>query len=682
MTATRIGVDIGGTFTDLLCYDDTTGKVLNGKVLTTPAAPEGGALQAVEEVVPQDLLSDAGYFLHGTTVGLNALLERRGAKVGLLTTAGFRDVIELRQGSRKQMYNAFWRPPTPLVERRVRLGVSERVDFGGQVVTPMQEDDILQALSVFEKEGVTAIAIAFLHSYANPVHELRARELLLEAGFDGAISLSHQISGEYRNYERTSTTIIDAFVQARLAGYLDNIKSTLNGSGFQGDCLITRSGGGSMTFGEARKRSFETIMSGPVAGAEGAAELSRRYSLGDLVSADVGGTSFDTALIQNGRPQLLYQGEIADMPVQSPWVDVRSIGAGGGSIAYVDEGGLLQVGPKSAGADPGPACYGRGGVEPTTSDAAFCLGMLGDGRLASGLVLNRELSETALSSVAERLGYTVDQAARGIIAIASAAMAAAIRDITVEQGVDPRELKILAFGGAGPLLATELARELDIREVIIPPYAGNFSAWGLLGADLLRDAAKSQIKPLRQDSLDSCSEDFGRLFEDLFQRGNDASSESDWLAEGALDLRYEGQEHALTIPVELDSSRRILVSIDQLLADFENKYRQVYGELLELPVEIFAVRASLRQQLPARKALPDKGSVDAGFEPDYSHMAYSFAEKEYLPFAHIHRDQLPTAIEISGPVILFEDTTTTYIDADFDLIKESDSCVFLRRKIS
>ena len=679
MTSTRIGVDIGGTFTDLLCYDDTTGEILVGKVPTTPAAPEGGALNAIETAVPEKLLKEAGHFLHGTTVGLNALLERRGAKVGLLTTEGFRDVIEVRRGSRDDMYNAFWRPPAPLVDRQVRIGIKERVDHNGNVRVDLDEAEVKDALELLVSEGVTAIAVAFLHAYANPSHELRVRELIEQSGFDGAISLSHEVSGEYRNYERTVTTIVDAFVQARLSGYLTGIEDSLKGSGFKGECLITRSGSGSMTFSEALGRPFETIMSGPVAGAEGGASLSRNAGLGDLVTADVGGTSFDTALIRDGRPQLLYQGEIEGLPIQSPWVDVRSIGAGGGSIAFVDEGGLLQVGPRSSGADPGPACYGWGGTEPTTSDAAFYLGMLGDGKLASGLVLDRSLAEKALKTVADKLGYTVDQTAQGIIAIASAAMAGAIRDITVEQGVDPRDLSILAFGGAGPLLATELARELDIEKVIIPPFAGNFSAWGLLGASLLRSQARSKIVAFTDEALGECAENMNALVEDLFARGGKSENRSNWTVEGSLDLRYYGQEHSLSIPVALDGAYKITTSLVDIQKTFEENYIRVYGEKLDMRIEIVAVRAALRQELPARKPLPASDKADASYAPEYDKKAYSFSRGEFMNFAYVDRECLANGAVLAGPAILLEQTATTYVDADFQIEVDESGCLILRR---
>ena len=513
--ATRLGVDVGGTFTDLIFYDDTTGEVRVSKEPTTPAAPEEGVLAAVAAAVSREQLGAAAYFLHGTTVGLNSLLTRTGAVVGLLATRGFRDVLELARGDRGDPYNLFWRQPEPLVPRRLRLPVTERIRASGEVWTEFDGEDVRAAAEIFAAEGATSVAVAFLNSYANPAHELAAEQALRAAGFDGEISLSHRISGEYREYERTSTTVIDAYVRPRMATYLRALDGRLREAGFAGETLVTRSGGGATTFAEAEARPFETIMSGPVAGAEGAGELARRLGLDEVITADVGGTSFDTCLVSGGRPQLMYEGSVEGMPVQSPWVDVRSIGAGGGSLARVDVGGLLKVGPGSAGAVPGPACYRRGGAQPTVTDAAFVLGMLGEGKLASGIELDRGLATAALEPLADRLGLTTDETARGVLTIAAANMANAIREITIERGRDPRGAVLMPFGGAGPLFGTLLARELDLREIIVPAHAGNFSAWGLLGADLTQTAARTRIIRLEGDAVEDADAVLGELFSDL-----------------------------------------------------------------------------------------------------------------------------------------------------------------------
>jgi N-methylhydantoinase A len=671
--ATRIGVDIGGTFTDLVYYDESSGAVVVTKVPTTPANPEIGCINAVETGVPAEVLRSADYFLHGTTVGLNALLERQGAKVGLLTTAGFRDVLEIGHGSRSP-YNVSWRPPEPLVPRELRQPVRQRTAHDGEIRAQLERQDIVDALAIFEAADVTSIAVVYLHSYANPAHELETETILREAGFEGYISLSHQISGEYRDYERASTTVIDAFVRARMSGYLDHVETSLGASGFHGTYLMTRSGGGSLSFAEAQERPFETIMSGPVGGAEGAAELARRIGVPNLITADVGGTSFDATLIVNGRTRVLHQGDVAGMPVQSSWVDVRSIGAGGGSIASVDVGGFLSVGPQSAGADPGPACYGRGGALPTVTDAAFYLGMLGDATLASGLVLDRDAAERALASVGDQLGYSPERTAQSIVTIASHAMANLIREITIEQGHDVREFSLLPFGGAGPMMATQIARELGIDRILVPPHAGNFSAWGLLGSDLLRVRARTRVMGVSPRAIDEANDILAELLTNLDQ-GDEVTTNSTDAVEVSFDMRFRGQEHTLVVGASYVDGR-LCESAEELSSLFHDDYQRSYGDSLETPVEIVTVRVARRRVLPARK----ERYGDDRSEPVESAEFYSFAENRRQAFRQVHRGDLPVGERFAGPAIVFEPTTTTYVDSDFGYGVDANGCLIVERK--
>ena len=674
--ATRIGVDIGGTFTDLLFYNDQTLQMLVAKVPTTPASPEEGCVQVVTASIDADLLQQTQYFLHGTTVGLNSLLERKGARVGLLATRGFRDILEIRRGDRDEMYNLFWQLPEPLVPRRLRLPVTGRIRSDGTVHIPFEKQGVLDALEVFIREGVNSIAVAFMNAYANPVHELTAETALREAGFDGEISLSHRISREYREYERTSTTVIDAFVRGRMSNYLRRLESDLRGAGFNGTCLITRSGSGSMTFTEAEGRPFETIMSGPVAGAEGGGELSRHLNLGDLITADVGGTSFDTCVITEGRPTLLFEGKIVGMPLQTPWVDVRSIGAGGGSIAQVDVGGLLRVGPESGGADPGPACYGKGGENACMTDAAFYLGMLGEGKLASGLQLDFGPAEEALQPLADKLGYVLDDTAIGIMDIASASMADAIREITVEQGIDPRKMKLLAFGGAGPLMGTLLARDLDITEIVIPLHAGNFSAWGLLGADLTRATARTNIMRLDEDSMASINVILEEMYSDLAARAGAAGDGDEWVREVGLDMRYKGQEHTLSINVPSENGR-VTTTTEQVRVIFTRNYDRTFGNTMDEPVEIVSIRATVRHALPRRSEEPS--ALNESDETHTSREAYSFTEKKRMDFRILDRTSMQVGAVLTGPAIINEPTATTYLDANWTCEVHSSGCLFISR---
>jgi N-methylhydantoinase A len=660
--ATRIGVDVGGTFTDLIFYDDASGEVVVAKEPTTPAAPEDGVVAAVRSAVADDRIGRAEYFLHGTTVGLNSLLERRGAIVGLLATRGFRDALEIRRGDRDDPYDLFPPPARPLVPRRLRQPVTERIRADGALHATLEENDVRDALAVFDDEGVESIAVSFINAYANPAHELAVEQVLRDAGFAGEISLSHRVSGEYREYERTSTTVIDAYVRPRMTAYLARLEERLRDAGFAGTLLVTRSGGGSMTFAEAERRPFETILSGPVAGAEGAAELARALDLGDVISADVGGTSFDTCLITDGRPQVRYEGRVDGMPVQTPWIDVRSIGAGGGSIAYVDVGGLLRVGPRSAGAEPGPAAYARGGTEPTVTDAALVLGMLGEGELAAGIRLDRELARGAIAPLAEEIGLPIEDVARGILTIANASMADTIREITAEQGQDPRQATLMAFGGAGPVFATLLADELGIGRIVIPPYAGNFSAWGLLGADLTQALARTQILPLTGDGLAAARATLDELFAQLEPRAGSSP-------EVRFDIRYVGQEHTLTIGVDASADAETIRQV------FTQEYERTFGHAMAEAAEIVALRAMRRTPLPrrgeTRPAAQSNGRAPRTLD------AHSFRRGESLPFALVDRSALAAGESLSGPAIVLEQTATTYLDAGNTALVDASGCLVI-----
>ncbi len=655
--ATLLGVDVGGTFTDLVWCDERTGEVIVGKQPTSPDAPERAVIVAVEASLDAERVRDTSLFLHGTTVGLNALLERRGAKVGLIATRGFRDVLEVRRGDRDDPYDLFWRPPAPLVPRHLRFTVDERILADGAVHVPLDLAGVAEALETFEQEGVDALAVSLLNAYANGAHELAVADELRRLGFEGEISLSHRVSGEYREYERTCTTVIDAFVRRRMGHYLQRLEGALGSCGFVGETLITRSGGGAMTFEQAAERPFETVISGPVAGAVATAELARTLGLTSAIAADVGGTSFDTCLISDGQVPVLYQGSVVGLPIQTPWVDVRSIGAGGGSIAHVGAGGLLHVGPRSAGAVPGPACYGRGGSEPTVTDAAVVLGML-PVDLAGGVAISRERAEAALVPLASRLGFdSAADVARGTLHIAAAAMADAIRSITVEQGRDPREAALVAFGGAGPLFGTLLADELDIDTVVIPALAGNFSAWGLLGADLAQTASRTRLMRLDDEAVAQIDTLSAGLFDELEERTPRAGLQRDV----HLDVRYVGQEHTLTVSAP-SSDGRIAVDAAALAAIFERDYARTFGATMDEQKEIVTVRAIVR--LPRELRHAPRGG-DARPARAATVEAWSFAQDGLAQFALVDRDSLRVGDTLSGPAILTEHTATTYLDAGF-----------------
>jgi N-methylhydantoinase A len=661
----RIGVDVGGTFTDLVYLDEATGEVSAGKGPSNPAAVDEAVRAVVSDSVEQPGIRGAGYFLHGTTVGLNALLERKGARVGLLTTEGFRDVLEIRRLLRvdehgDHMWNHLFKTPDPLVGRALRLGVEERILADGSVRKPLAPESVRAAAEVFARDGVECVAIVFINAHANPAHELEAARLLRDAGFSGPLSLSHEVTGQYREYERASTTVVDAYVRPAVGGYLERLESGLRDNGFDGECLITTSSGGCVAFAEARLRPFESVMSGPVAGAVGASRLCAELGLELAITADVGGTSFDTCLLVDGRPRVKYEGEVVGMPLQTPWVDVRSVGAGGGSIAWVERG-LLHVGPRSAGADPGPVCYGRGGTEPTVTDAAVTLGMLARETLAGGLRLDVEGAGAALGELGDWLGLDAERAAQGVLRVAGASMAGAIRAVSIEVGEDPRRAALIGYGGAGPLFAPLLARELGMRTIVVPKYAGNFSAWGLLQQDVVRSAALTIVSPLDEQGIARADETLGRLFAQL-----DARSEKRVAGvvthEAELDLRYPGQEYTLTIPIALDGDR-IAEEPAAIAARFGEAYERNYGHSFDVGVDILSVRAIERTALPRPAAHPPFPSTDGAGRAYSSATAYSFARDEWCEFEVFDRDAVPPGGSFDGPAIVMEPTTTTYVDA-------------------
>jgi N-methylhydantoinase A len=661
---TRIGVDVGGTFTDLIFLDEETGQVTVGKGPSNLAAVDEAVRGVVSASVDEAGVRRAEYFLHGTTVGLNALLERKGALVGVLTTEGFRDVLEVRRLLRvdergEHLWDHLFKTPEPLVARPLRLTVNERVLADGTVHRPLQPESVRRAAGVFAREGVESVAIVFINSHANPSHELEAAALLREAGFSGPVSLSHQVTGQYREYERTSTTVVDAYVRPAVSGYLERLESDLREEGFDGECLITTSSGGCVSFGEARSRPFETVMSGPVAGAVGASTLCRDLGLSLAITADVGGTSFDTALLVDARPRVKYEGEVVGMPLQTPWVDVRSVGAGGGSIAYV-EAGLLHVGPRSAGAFPGPVCYGRGGTEATVTDAAVTLGMLARDTLASGLRLDKDGARAALARVGDDLGLDAEQVAQGVLRVAGASMAGAMRAVSIEVGEDPRDGALIAYGGAGPLFASVLARELGIKTIVVPNYAGNFSAWGLLEQDVVRSAALTIVHRLDDQGVARAEQTLAKLFAQLEER-IDRRVAGTVSHEAEFDLRYPGQEYTLTVPVRLEGDR-ITETPAEIATRFAAAYERNYGHSFpDVGVDVLSVRAIERTSLPRSSDRPATGAGGAPV-PRRTARAFSFARGEWCDFEIIDRDGLRPGDIFQGPAIVLETTTTSYFD--------------------
>jgi N-methylhydantoinase A len=653
-------MDVGGTFTDLVWHEAESGTVKLGKGPSDPADVASGVCDVLTTNLSRERLESSALFLHAHTVGLNALLQRNGASVGLLTTAGFRDVLEIRRGDREVMYDVLWRAREPLVPRWRRLPVRERIGADGTVLQPLDRHDVLAAVAVLNTAAVECIAVVYLNAHANPAHETLTREILLAAGYDGEIALSHEISGEYREFERTSTTVIDAYVRPAVARYLTVLEDRLRAMGFRGKTYVSRSGAGVTDFATGARRPSESIMSGPAAGVVGAASLSRRLGLPLVISADVGGTSFDTSLVFDGQVPLLREGYIDGLPLQTSWVDVRSIGAGGGSLAFVDPGGLLRVGPQSAGAVPGPACYRRGGTKATVTDASAALGMLADGHLAAGVQLDLDLAQSVVAALGRPIGLSPDRAATGVLTVAAASMANAIKTVTVERGIDPRSATLFAYGGAGPLMSTLLARELSISSIVVPRFAGAFSAWGLLTQDITRELSRTRIMRLSLAGLKAANEVLAELFSRLMD-----DEIAGTRRECALDCRYLGQEYTLSISPPSEHGL-ISVGATALRALFVDEYRRSFGYELPDELEIVSLRAALRTPFQRDARLTWASGATRQSAPKRVD-AWSFSRGARTDFLVFERDTLGRGAVVVGPAIVREQTATTYVDAGFVL---------------
>jgi N-methylhydantoinase A/oxoprolinase/acetone carboxylase beta subunit len=547
----RIAVDIGGTFTDLQILDARQGKVVAWKTPTTPADPSEGLLTGVREAAERFgfALADVGMLMHGTTIATNAVLERKLARGVLLTTAGFEDVLEITRHVRRDIYGLAPDPFPCLIERDMRFGVAERMRADGSVETPLGE--LAPVLAKLKEAAPEAIAIGLLHGYANPAHE-RALRAAVEATLPGVpVCLSSEISPEIREYERLSTTVLNALLMPVVQRYLQRLEARLGEGGFHPRIFLVQSNGGMCSLRTAAEQPARLLLSGPSGGALAAERLSQRLSRPNLVAVDMGGTSFDVSVVQGHRIGLVTQGEVDRLPVRLPMVEMRTIGAGGGSIAGVDASGRLTAGPRSAGARPGPVCYGRGGTEPTVTDANAVLGRLDpDFFLGGAMALDLAAARAAMEArIGAKLALSVEESAEGILRVTNAQMAAAVRLSLFEKGLDPREFALLSFGGAGGLHATEVADELGITEVILPREPGTLSAYGILFSDLAQDIARSRLlraEPANQSDIEAGiaalrAEGEARL-------AADGVPEAQRAIEIAADLRYHGQAFELLVP--------------------------------------------------------------------------------------------------------------------------------------
>jgi N-methylhydantoinase A len=652
-------MDIGGTFTDVVAYDEKSGRYSAAKSSTTPHDLTDGVFAALDQVVEHP--ADIAFTVHGTTQGLNAFLQRRGARVLLLVTEGTGDVYQIARGPRRALYSLHYRQPVPLVSRHDTIEIPGRLCYSGDERSPLDVEGLRAAAQRFRAEGFQSIAVAFLFSYRNPVHELRAAEVLREAlGEDVPISLSHAVAREWREYERTSSAVLDAYTGPTVRTYLEHLDLKLRKQGLAVPLHVMQSSGGMVTAKAAQELTLQTLLSGPVGGTMGGVSLARLLGRKNLICIDMGGTSFDVSLVVDGLPDVSTETEMEGFPILLPVVNIHTIGAGGGSVAYEEAGGL-RVGPKSAGAEPGPAAYGRGGTEPTVTDANVVLGRVDPAYFAGGqLTLDQEAARGAVTNLAERFNLGTTALAEGICDVVNAKMAQAIRTLTVEKGIEPRDFSIVAFGGAGAMHAVFLARELEIPEVIVPPLPGAFSAWGMLETELRKDLSLSYYTPFA--TADRLA--IVKHLEEMEAAGrrsllDQEVPEAAIRAEHSLDLRYVGQEYTLTVPTNGPDEVREDAFAEVLAQRFHDAHLQRFGHSNPgAPIEVVVLRTTVLGDLgrpqPTREALQDNAPVP------FTQRGVVFDHVEQ-PTKIVRRSDLVPGARLQGPVVISEETATTVL---------------------
>ncbi|MFC7397851.1 hydantoinase/oxoprolinase family protein [Chelatococcus sp. GCM10030263] len=661
----RIGVDVGGTFTDFVLFDSEAGSFSYFKVPSTPDDPSVAIAEGVVEML--SLFSvppkDVSYFGHGTTVATNMIIERRGVDTGLVTTKGFRDVLAVGRQTRPDLYDYGHRRPDPLVERYRRKEVPERMTAGGEVLLPLDEAAVAERVSELKASGVAAVAVCFLHAYRNPAHEERVREIIARIAPDLYVSISSDVLPEFREFERTSTTVLNAYVGPKTRRYLHRLRERIGQSGITVEPMTFHSNGGLLPVRTVEHLPVLTCLSGPAAGVVGSAAVGKTIGCSEIITFDVGGTSTDVSLITEGRPRFTSNRLVAGYPVKMPMVDIHVIGAGGGSIAAVDEGGALKVGPVSAGASPGPVAYGKGGTKPTLTDANIVLGRLNPVALLDGrMPVDREAAARAIETqIAKPLGLSLEEAAYGILRIATANMSRAIRAVTIEHGHDLGDFTLFAFGGAGPLHAADVAVECGIRKVVVPQEPGTLCARGILLSDISRDFVRTLLAVVSQDTWPEVV----RRLQEMVTAG-DEWLEAERIAtelrsfQLAIDARYVGQSHDIRVYVE----REKLGDLAGFMTAFHHIHRAEFGyDLPERKIEVVNCRVQAVGFIQKGRAKGAAGAAGATLDAALtgSRHVYVGEREGWVTTPVYRRSALPARAEIPGPAIIEEMSGTTVV---------------------
>jgi len=676
----QIGVDIGGTFTDIVALD-AGGRLALAKVPSTPKDLLDGIAEATTQVLKLAGArpADVARFIHGTTIATNAILEQKGATTAILTTEGFEDVLELGRMKRSRMYDLGMEAevPTFLAPRRRRIGVRERLDAKGRVLVPLHEDDVRAAVATLRAQGVSAIAVCYLFSFVNPAHERRTRDIVAELAPEMSVSLSSEVDPTFREYERLCVTAFDAYLGPVVKRYLAGLADTLRGLGVPGVPLIMRSRGGIVSAALAAQQPVTLFLSGPAGGVIGAGFAAERSGVRDFVSLDMGGTSNDVAVVREGKPLLASEGTIGPYPVRTPMVDVNTIGAGGGSIAWIDAAGGLRVGPRSAGAEPGPACYARGGDEATVTDASVVLGYLNPARFAGGtMTLDVAAAKRAVAAVGRRLGVDTVAAAAGIHRVVNARMADQIRLVTIKRGYDPRQFSLVVLGGAGPVHGAALAAEIGMAEVVVPEAPGVLAAFGLLAAAIEHQHARTL--QARTDAADLGA--VNRCLDELDAAGRGRMREegvaaADVRVAYAADMRYVGQAYELEVPIPAPVTA---TAVPGIVAAFHAVHERVYGYArAQQPVEFVNFRAVHTYPLPRPVVTPAARAHGSLEQARLGERRAYFGE--FVTTAIYERARLPLGAHLTGPAIVEQTDTTTVIPPGVTALVDEAGNLRLRR---
>jgi N-methylhydantoinase A len=667
----RVSADIGGTFTDIVIEDLNKKELKNVKVLSTPENPANAVVEGLKKTIN---INEIVFIVHGTTVGLNAFLERKGSKVLLLMTKGVSDSFIISRGDRKELYNVQYKKQKLLISRSDVVNIEERLNWSGEILKELNYQDLDLAIEKIEAENIPAIAICFIHSYVNPIHELEAKKYLQsKLKNEVEISLSHELAREWREHERASTAIMNSYIGPVTNKYLRSLKSQLGEGGYSKQLYIMQSNGGIIRAETAIEQPVKTLLSGPVGGTIGGVALSNAVSRKNLVCVDMGGTSFDMSLIIDGKPSITNETELEHLPLLIPLVDIHTIGAGGGSLTWL-ENNAIRVGPQSAGANPGPACYGKGGEYPTVTDANLFLGRLGkNSKLGGWMQLDVDASEKALSRISKEISMNNIDLAEGIISIINAKMADAIRTITVKKGIDPRDFSLVSFGGAGSMHAVAIAEELEMNEVIVPNNPGTFSAWGMLQTDIRKDLSVNFFNAFSSVSLDDLKKQFELLKAEAIQLLEIENVEKkDMSFFFNVDMRYIGQEYYVNISIDENDS------METINKNFHETYLKQYGHSTPSgPLEFINIRLIAEGFIPKGNIAAQKQTANELVESDQRNVVFK-GKSHTCPV--YERTTLPVKKEIHGPCIIEEETSTTVIPPGYFFFLDDFNNLFIQRK--